>query len=126
MTEPLRKLSFRWIQTQNGRKKDRFPFKKWSGAFSCTMFLFGMMDRLGIHCPYYRRVHRPPFLGDIADKHQLRDEQSVSNRFRKIMDGIRAELERQGLIGQNPLSFQAGDIERLVKAYVTKDLRPQQ
>jgi hypothetical protein len=55
-----------------------------------------LMDYLGIDCPYCGRVHRPPFLGDIADKHQLRDEQSVTNRFRKIVDGIRLELEKQG------------------------------
>jgi DNA-directed RNA polymerase specialized sigma subunit len=57
-----------------------------------------LTDYLGIDCPYCGRVHRPPFLGDIADKHQLRDEQSVTNRFRKIVNGIRVELERRGLI----------------------------
>jgi hypothetical protein len=61
-----------------------------------------LMDVLGIDCPYCGRVHRAPFLGDIADKHQLRDEQSVTRRFNKIMDGIRAELEKQGFIeGKN-------------------------
>ncbi|GHU81774.1 hypothetical protein AGMMS50284_2690 [Clostridia bacterium] len=57
-----------------------------------------LTDYLGIDCPYCGRVHKPPFLGDIADKHQLRDEQSVTNRFRKIVEGIRIELEKQGLI----------------------------
>lgn len=33
-------------------------------------------------------------LADIADKHQLRDEQSVTNRFNRIIDDIRAELEK--------------------------------
>lgn len=44
------------------------------------------------------RVHKAPPLADIADKHQLQDEQSVTNRFRKIVDGIRAELKKQGWI----------------------------
>jgi hypothetical protein len=57
-----------------------------------------LLDVLGIDCPYCGRAHRKPFLGDIADKHQLRDEQSVTNRYNRIMDGIRAELERQGFI----------------------------
>ncbi len=34
--------------------------------------------------------------GDIADKHQLRDEQSVTNRYRRIVANLREELERQG------------------------------
>ena len=41
-------------------------------------------------------------LADIADKHQLRDEQSVTNRFRKIVAALRAELEKQGWIGDAP------------------------
>ncbi len=39
-------------------------------------------------------------LGDIADKHQLRDEQSVTNRYKKITSELRAELEKQGWIGE--------------------------
>lgn len=35
-------------------------------------------------------------LGDIADKHHLRDEQSITNRFRKIVAELRYELEKQG------------------------------
>jgi len=36
--------------------------------------------------------------GDIADKHQLRNEQSVTNRYRKIIAEVRAGLEKQGWI----------------------------
>ena len=41
-------------------------------------------------------------LAYIADKHQLRDEQSVTNRYKKIYAGLREELEKQGwLEGKN-------------------------
>lgn len=37
-------------------------------------------------------------LGNIADRHQLRDEQSVTNRFRKIIEDVRTELKKNGWI----------------------------
>lgn len=55
-----------------------------------------LMDYLGIDCPYCGQVYTPPQLSDIADKHQLRDEQSVTNRFRKIAEKLRDELRKQG------------------------------
>lgn len=45
--------------------------------------------------------------GDIADKHQLRDEQSVTNRYKQIVAELRMQLEWYGWIyGENtpPLS----------------------
>ena len=42
--------------------------------------------------------------GDVADRHQLRDEQSITNHYHKIIAEVRVALEKQGWIeGNNTL-----------------------
>jgi len=58
-----------------------------------------LLDYLGIDCLYCGRVSEPKPIADIADEHQLRDEQSVTNRFRGICGRLRVELEKLGWKG---------------------------
>ena len=55
-------------------------------------------DYKGIACLYCGRVRRETPKADIADELQLRDEQSVENNYRRIIKGLRDELEKQGWI----------------------------
>lgn len=50
--------------------------------------------------------------GDIADKYQLRDEQSVTNRFRKIAAGLMVELKKEGWIDGEHASKPADTTEK--------------
>jgi DNA-directed RNA polymerase specialized sigma subunit len=57
-----------------------------------------LFDCLGIDSLVTGNI-KPKFpMGDIADKHQLRDEQSVSARLGKICRVLREELRKQGWI----------------------------
>jgi hypothetical protein len=55
-------------------------------------------DYLGIACLHGGRGKRKAPKADIADKLQLRDEQSVDSNYRRIIGGLRSELVKQGWI----------------------------
>lgn len=57
-----------------------------------------LLDYLGIACLHCGQVQKRVPLSGLADKLQLRDEQSVARRVRKIAEELRKGLREQGWI----------------------------
>jgi DNA-directed RNA polymerase specialized sigma subunit len=61
-----------------------------------------VLDYLGIRCLYCGRIGDKKPLSELADDMQLRDNQSVTARFRKLIGILAVEMEKLGWIeGEN-------------------------